>query len=102
MDIPEKIKALCKQRGWSLYKLANEAMLTQSTLTNMFARGTMPSIATLAAICGAFEITLSQFFEDSPRENIFSKEETELIAAYRRLGRRDKRIFKEFLTGLAK
>ena len=42
-----------------------EAMLTQSTLNNLYMRKTEPKLSTLRAICGAFGITLSEFFADT-------------------------------------
>lgn len=62
MTILEKIDELRQQRGWSVNYLALEAMLTQSTLNNLYSRGTDPKISTLKAICQAFGITLGEFF----------------------------------------
>lgn len=62
MTILEHIDELRKARGWSVNNLAMEAMLTQSTLNNLYTRKTEPKISTLRAICGAFGITLSEFF----------------------------------------
>ena len=64
MSILEKIDALRRERGWSVNNLALEAMLTQSTLNNLYARQAEPKISTLRAICGAFNITLAEFFAD--------------------------------------
>lgn len=64
MDILGKIDKLRKERGWSVNNLAMEAMLTQSTLNNLYARGAEPKLSTLRAICGAFGITLAEFFSD--------------------------------------
>ena len=64
MDVIEKIDRLRKERGWSVNYLAMEAMLTQSTLSNLYVRHTEPKLSTLRAICGAFGITLSEFFEE--------------------------------------
>ena len=52
------------ERGWSEYRLAKESGLSQSTISNLFVRNTLPSIATLEIICKSFGITLAQFFED--------------------------------------
>lgn len=62
MDVHAKLKQLMKDRGWSEYRLSKECGLSESTLANIFKRGTMPSISTLETICSAFGITLSQFF----------------------------------------
>ena len=69
MTILEKIDALRKERGWSVNYLALEAMLTQSTLNNLYARNAEPKISTLRAICDAFGITLAEFFADEPAPN---------------------------------
>ena len=65
MDIIDKIKRLTYEKGWTIYQLSNEAEIGQSTLTNMFTRKTLPSITTLTKLCDAFEITLSEFFEEN-------------------------------------
>ena len=61
-EVVAKIDGLCKERGWSTYKLAEEAGITPSTMFNMRSRGTLPSIITLNSICNAFGITLAEFF----------------------------------------
>ncbi len=100
MDILERIKTLKKERGWSNYQLTKEAALTPSTLTNMFSRKTMPSIATLKAICDAFEITLSQFFNEDEATAVFSSEEIKLIQRYRQLSKKNKTIINTLINEL--
>lgn len=87
MDVLERINALRKERGWSIYRLADEAMLTQSTLSNMFTRKTMPSLYTLNQICEAFGITMSEFFNDG----VEVSEETRLLSIFRELDEKDRR-----------
>ena len=64
MDVLTKIDQLRKKRGWSINNLAMEAMLTQSTVQNLYVRKTEPKLSTLRAICGAFGMTLPEFFAD--------------------------------------
>lgn len=64
MDILERIDGLRKAHGWSVNNLAMEAMLTQSTVNSLFVRKTEPKLSTLRAICGAFGISLAEFFAD--------------------------------------
>lgn len=92
MDILKRIKELQKERGWTNYQLAQEATMTQSTLTNMFARKTLPSVTTLIAICDAFELTLSEFFSENETTLILSNDETQLIQKYRQLSKKNKNI----------
>lgn len=64
MDIHQKLWQLLNERGWTEYRLSKECGLSQSTLANIFRRGTSPSIPTLETICRGFGITLSQFFAE--------------------------------------
>lgn len=70
MDVCKRIDELRRERGWSINNLAMEAMLTQSTVNNLFVRKSEPKLSTLRAICNAFGITLSQFFEEENKEEI--------------------------------
>ncbi|MDE7364472.1 MAG: helix-turn-helix domain-containing protein [Ruminococcus sp.] len=65
MDTHERLRQLLAERGWSVYRLAVNCELSESTLANIFKRNTVPSVATLEAICNGFGITLSQFFAEN-------------------------------------
>ena len=65
MDTHSRLRQLMAERGWTAYRLAKESGLSESTLANIFKRNTVPSIATLEAICSAFDISLAQFFAES-------------------------------------
>ena len=65
MDIRERINQLLKETGISRYKLAKESGVPEETLTNIFTRGSVPTIATLELICKGLNITLSQFFAEN-------------------------------------
>ena len=64
MDTKVRLEKLLHERNWTKYTLAKESGLSESTIINMFARNTVPTIASLEAICKAFKITMSQFFAD--------------------------------------
>ena len=85
MDINKKIETLRFQRGWSVYELAQESGITQSTLTSMSKRGAPPKIETLQSICNAFGITLAQFFLEDEEIEILAPNEKELISNFRKL-----------------
>lgn len=62
MDVLERLRQLLQERGWSVYRVAQEAGLSQKTVYNIYYRNTMPSIPTLEALCKAFGMTIAQFF----------------------------------------
>ena len=64
MNILDKITQLRLERGWSEYQLAEHSGLTQSTISSWYRKNMIPSIPSLAHICDAFGILLSQFFID--------------------------------------
>lgn len=100
MDILERIDNLRKSRGWSLYKLAEECEVVPSTLANMFARKTLPSITTLIAICNGLGITLSEFFSDDAERKEFI-DEKELLKHYRKLTSKNKQAIIQFIKNVS-
>ena len=64
MDVRKRLIELKEQRGWSDYKIAKEAGLSPNTVSNVYKRGNMPSLATIELMCKAFGITMSQFFSE--------------------------------------
>ena len=97
MDINKKIETLRFQRGWSTYELAQEAGITQSTLTSMMKRGNPPKIETLQSICEAFGITLAQFFLEDEQTEALSKNEKELVTLYRKMTESKKQALLDLL-----
>ena len=93
MGILEKIETLRKEKGWSINYLAMESGLTQSTLNNLYSRNTEPKISTLRAICGAFGITLSEFFKEEENED-------ELLRRVRLLSQENKKALLQIVKNL--
>ncbi len=100
MDILKKINQLRLERNWSIYRLSVESNISQSTLTNMFNRETLPSITTLECLCNAFGITMAEFFaEQLPTINTAS--EQELLELYRAIPEDAKQTILSLLHTLA-
>ena len=93
MEVLKKIEKLRKEKGWSINYLAMESGLTQSTLNNLYSRNTEPKISTLRAICGAFGITLSEFFKEEENED-------ELIRRVKTLSQENKTALLQIVKNL--
>lgn len=77
--VTERIKEICKQRGWSYYKLAQESGISHSSLNYMLKHQHVPTMNNLIKICKGLNIELWQFFYDiSPEDNTKQKEFTKL------------------------
>lgn len=101
-DVIEHITDLCKERGWTYYRLAKESELPYSTINNMIHRTNIPTIPTLQKMCDAFGITLSDFFLGEVSEYTLTQGQQDLLDVYNVLSKEDKRILVAYGKGLAR
>lgn len=97
MDVHERIRGLMEERGWSEYRLAQRAGLSQSAISNLFHRHTLPSIPTLEAICNGFGLTLSQFFARGGEMEVTAQQK-ELLERFAALSEVQKTVLLELLS----
>lgn len=100
MDALKRIKQLMDERGWSEYKLAKEAGLSQSTISNMFHRTTSPTIPTLETLCKAFGITLSQFFSEGNEAIELTDEQREMFEHWVNLTSEQKQLLFDLMKNM--
>ena len=100
MDIAERIIKLNEKRGWSVYRLAKEAKISSSTLTNMMRRGTCPSLTTLERLCEAYGITLAEFLYDQEDLIHLNEAQKRHLDRGNLLTERQKRAVELFIDGL--
>ena len=99
MDAQRRIKELMEERKWTDYRLAKEANLSHSTVTNMFNRNNAPTLPTLEAVCRAFGITLAQFFAEGEEVQL-TKEQQKLFSKWSTLTDRQKQILLELMDAI--
>lgn len=96
MDTQKRIKELMAERGWTDYRLAKEANLSHSTVTNMFNRNNAPTLPTLEAVCRAFGITLTQFFAENEGSQM-TEEQQVLFSTWSTLTDEQKRLLLDLM-----
>lgn len=96
--VTEHIKEICKQRGWSYYKLAKQSGISHSSLNYMFKHQHVPTINTLIKICNGLDITLSQFFMEFSDRPI--KGQDEIISLWNLLNEHEKELTLTYVYGL--
>lgn len=99
MDTQKRIRELMEERNWTDYRLAKEANLYHSTVTNMFNRNNAPTLPTLEAVCRAFGITLAQFFAEGEEVQL-TKEQQKLFSKWSTLTDRQKQILLELMDAI--
>lgn len=97
MNIANRIDILLKQRGWTAYRLAQEADIPQSTLSNIFNRPYEPTVSTLEVICKGFGITLSEFFAESGASIGLTEEQREMLDQWGKLTKEQRALLLDFL-----
>ena len=58
-EIAEEISRLCEERNITSYELAKRSGLQESSVRNMFQKGTTPTYRTLLKICEGLGLTIS-------------------------------------------
>jgi len=99
MDVKARLKSLMDECGWTIYRLAKESNVAWTTIRNMFARNTEPSIATLESLCKGMGITLVQFFDEDNTMGI-SPEQARLLQEWSRLCEKDRKLVTELIDSL--
>lgn len=97
MDAQKCIRQLMDERGWTDYRLAKEANLSHSTVTNMFNRNNAPTLPTLEAVCRAFGITLTHFFTEDGESQI-TEEQQKLFSIWSTLTDEQKRLLLDLMN----
>ena len=99
MDVKNRLQTLMDERGWTIYRLAQESDIPWSTIRNAFKRNTEPSVATLERICHGMGITLSEFFDEGKNEEV-SEAHSRLVSGWNKLSPKDQRLVLDLIDSL--
>ena len=100
LDIVGRIRKENEKRGWTVYRLAKEANLSHSTLTNMMHRGTCPSLTTIENVCEAYGITLAEFLYGQDYLIHLNAEQKRHLDRWNLLTEKQQRAVELFIDGL--
>lgn len=74
--------------------------MTQSSVSNLMSRGTVPTLGTLEKICKGFGITLAQFFAEEGEFPDLSEEQQEMLNAWETLSTKEKATLMKILESI--
>lgn len=97
-DVLLRIRQLCDEKGWSLYRLAKECDMQYSTLRSVMAKVNTPTLPTIIKICGGLGITLTEFFGEGEIE--ISDTEKEILGLFNKLDKTQKQVALAYIQGL--
>ena len=81
LKIGEKLRRLRTENGLTQEELANRAYLTKGFISQLERDLTSPSIATLRGILEVLGHDLSDFFRDTPHENVVRRKSTRVLSS---------------------
>ena len=101
-ELSSTLSRLLEERGWRVYRLAQEAGVPQSTLANLFLRNNMPTVPTLERICQALGITMAEFFSQQPTLPPEEELTAQLLEEWAALSPAQKRLVLELVHQLGR
>lgn len=99
-EVIDRIKSLCAERSWTIYRLAKESGITYSTLCTMLHKSNSPSLSTLIRICDGFGITLFQFFNDNNEPSQLTDEQKALLSRWQCLSSENRAAAEKYIAYL--
>lgn len=83
MELGEKLKYFRESKKMSVYRLAQEADISQGHLSDLENGRNQPTIDTLKRLITPLGITLAEFFNEDNEISVLTEKEKELVALYR-------------------
>lgn len=97
----ERIEELCRERGWSHYRLALEMDTSPNNIGNLFRRTTVPSIPTIRRICEVMGITMAQFYSTDGEQITLTDRQHRMLDLYNHLDPVNKLRAEAYMEGLS-
>ncbi|MCI8731320.1 MAG: helix-turn-helix transcriptional regulator [Lachnospiraceae bacterium] len=98
--IANRIKELCDKKQMSMYALSKKTGISQSSLSNLMRRGSIPTFYTLNRICEGLGITLPQFFSDDIGKLELSAEQKKVLRIWESLTDKEKEAVEIYVRGM--
>lgn len=98
--IAMRIRELCDKKHMSMYALSQKTNISQSSLSNLMKRGSIPTIFTLDRICQGLGITLAQFFAESDERPDLTEEQKRVLKTWESLSDREKKAAETYVRGI--
>ena len=97
----ERIKELCRKRGWSQYRLAKEMGESNGRINTMLKGKSVPSSSTLRRVCSAFNITMSAFYAEDGIPATLTEDQNSVLQNYTLLDSYHRALAAAYIKGLS-
>lgn len=100
--IIDRIEQLCEQKQISRYRLAQRSGISQSSISTLLNRQSIPTIQTLEKICKGLDMTLAQFFTKEDELPDLTEEQKHLLATWNSMNEQEKALVEAYMQGIVR
>lgn len=100
MDIGQRIRELRKSKGLTITALASQIEISREFMSSLENNRYIPTLPTLEKICEAFNITLSDFFNEGTEPVTLTPEVKELLDSVKNLSPEQLELLSKFFKSI--
>lgn len=100
--IIDRIEQLCEQKQMSRYRLAQKSGISQSSISTLLNRQSVPTIQTLEKICKGLDMTLAQFFSEDDELPNLTEDQKRLLTTWNAMNEQEKALVEAYMQGIVR
>jgi len=86
----------------SRYRLAHKSGISQSSISTLLNRQSVPTIQTLEKICKGLDMTLAQFFSEDDELPNLTEEQKRLLTTWNAMNEQEKALVEAYMQGIVR
>ena len=86
----------------SRYRLAQKSGISQSSISTLLNRQSVPTIQTLEKICKGLDMTLAQFFSEDDELPNLTEEQKHLLTTWNAMNEQEKALVEAYMQGIVR
>jgi transcriptional regulator with XRE-family HTH domain len=86
----------------SRYRLAQKSSISQSSISTLLNRQSVPTIQTLEKICKGLDMTLAQFFSEDDELPNLTEEQKRLLTTWNAMNKQEKALVEAYMQGIVR
>ena len=84
----------------SRYRLAQKSGISQSSISTLLNRQSVPTIQTLEKLCKGLDMTLAQFFSEDDELPNLTEEQKRLLTTWNAMNEQEKALVEAYMQGI--
>lgn len=98
--IAQELAKIFKEKSLSRYAVSKLTGIPDSTLQNMFKKGSTPNLETLEMICNGLDMSVADFFRNSEAFEELTEDQIEVMEFYDQMDDRSRQLMLAYARGM--